>query len=87
MLITLATIMIQYPTGIILLLKWVIIGFRWGFRAGDHTLGKLVLYMLNLINSLTVIVRKSDIDFTGVSTSTRFVLIVSPDRAGLLMLL
>lgn len=44
------------------------------FRAGDHTLGNLVLYMLNLIKTLNVIMKKSDTDFTGVLTSTRPVL-------------
>lgn len=42
--------------------------------AGDHTLGKLALYMLNLIRTLNVIMEKSDTDFTGVLTSTRSVL-------------
>lgn len=41
--------------------------------AGDHTLGKLALYMLNLIRTLNVIMEKSDTDFTGVLTSTRSV--------------
>lgn len=50
-------------------------------------MGKLVLYMLNLIKTLNVIMKKSDTDFTGVLTSTEFVLTVPPDRAGLLMLL
>lgn len=50
-------------------------------------MGKLVLYMLNLIKPLNVIMKKSDTDFTGVLTSTRSVLTVPPDRAGLLMLL
>lgn len=47
-------------------------------------MGKLVLYMLNLIKTLNVIMKKSDTDFTGVLTSTGFVLTVPPDRAGLL---
>lgn len=52
------------------------------FRAGDHTLGKLVLYMLNLIKTLNVIMKKSDTDFTGVLTSTRPVLTVLLHGAG-----
>ena len=60
--------MIQYPTGIILYLKFVIIGFGWGVREGDHTWCKLVLYMLNQIKTLNVIMKKSDTDFTGMLT-------------------
>lgn len=45
-----------------------------GFTTGDHTLGKLALYVLNLIKTLNVIMEKSDTDFTGVLTSTRSVL-------------
>lgn len=50
-------------------------------------MGKLVLYMLNLIKTLNVIMKKSDTDFTGVLTSTGLVLTLPPDRAWLVMLL
>lgn len=45
-------------------------------------MGKLVLYMLNLIKTLNVIMKKSDTDFTGVLTSTGTVLTVLLRRAG-----
>lgn len=50
-------------------------------------MGKLVLYMLNLLKTLNVIMKKSDTDFTGALTSTRSVLTGPPDRVRLLMLL
>lgn len=74
-LIILATIMIQYPTGIILSLKGAINGI-WvaGFHGRETTQGvNPYLYMLNLITTW----KQSDTDFTGMLTSTRHLLVGS----------